>query len=66
MRFRFPCYWEMYGHVEVEASNIDEAKKIAIFEAPLPNDGDYIEDTFHLDEDVINDEEEKFFVEGEK
>ena len=61
MKFRFPCYWEMRGHIEVEASDIDEAKRIAIQEAPLPTNGDYIEDSFQLDEPMI--EEEQFFVE---
>jgi hypothetical protein len=54
----------MCGRIEVEASDIDKAKQIAVQGAPLPKDGEYVEDSFQLDDPII--EEEQFFVEKGK
>ena len=54
--FKVPCAWEMYGHVEVEAKNEEEAIRIAqenINEFPLPKDGEYLEGSFEIDTEGI-------------
>jgi hypothetical protein len=43
--YRVPVVWQMYGYVEVQA----EAQYAAL-EAPLPEDGSYIEGSFEIDE----------------
>lgn len=49
--FKIACMWKMYGVMEIEAETLEEAERIAIEEAPLPTDGDYIECSFELDEE---------------
>lgn len=48
--FRIPCFWECYGVMDIEAESLEEAKKIAIEEEPLPQ-GDYICGSFEVDEE---------------
>jgi hypothetical protein len=47
--YRVPVVWQMYGYVEVQAESMSEAVNNAM-EAPLPEDGSYIEGSFELDE----------------
>lgn len=54
--FRIPVEWTSYGVVEVEAETVEEAIAYAhknIDELPLPYDGEYMEDSY-----AINDDEE--------
>jgi hypothetical protein len=56
----------MYGHVLVEADNIDDAmEKAYTSEVGLPEDGSYVNGTFELDEDLIDEDEEQFIVKGD-
>ena len=51
--YKIPCFWQMYGYMDIEAETLDEAKEEAYhFLQPLP-DGDYIDDSFEVDEDVV-------------
>lgn len=54
--YRFGCSWQLYGHITVRAKNEEEAlkkaKKLARV-CPLPKDGEYLEDSFELDEENI-------------
>ena len=47
--YRVPVVWQMYGYVQVEAESMSEAIHEALA-GPLPMDGDYIEDSFEVDE----------------
>jgi len=57
--FRVPCSWQMYGYFECYAEDWDDAIEQAN-EGSLP-DGDYIDDSFEVDTDRIEEmkEEEK-------
>lgn len=57
--FKIPCSWEMYGHTEVRAETLEEAVAVAEREdTPLPP-GTYIESSFRLDHDMIEDMKEE-------
>ena len=47
--YKVGVVWQMYGYVEVEAVDVDEAIHNAM-EAPLPEDGSYVEGSFEVDE----------------
>ena len=43
MKYTVDCSWEMYGHVEIEAENVDEAIRIAEQETKLSDiTSDYV------------------------
>jgi hypothetical protein len=46
--FRIPVSYEMYGYVEVQATDLDDAIAQAE-EAPLPTDPSYVEGSFRVD-----------------
>lgn len=51
MLFRIPLTWEMYGHVYVEAENMEEAVEIALCpDFPLPDDGEYVDHSVMVDD----------------
>lgn len=52
--YRIPCVWQVIGTMEIEAESLEEAKRIAIEEAELPEKIDYLEDSFELDEDAYD------------
>ena len=56
--YRVPCSWEVYGITIVEAESWDEAISTAE-DAQLPSDGSYIEDSFRIDEAMVEYEREK-------
>jgi hypothetical protein len=47
--YKIPVVWQMIGHVEVQAESLIEAINEAM-DAPLPEDGSYIEGSFEVDE----------------
>lgn len=54
--YRVGCFWQLYGHIEVKARNEKEALEVARKKAltcPLPDDGEYLDDSFVLDEENI-------------
>lgn len=55
--YKVPVVWQMYGYVEVQADSINEAVNKA-YDAPLPDDGSYIEGSFEVDGAGIVDEVE--------
>jgi hypothetical protein len=55
--YKIPVVWQMYGYVEVEADSMVEATLVAM-DAPLPDNGDYVEGSFEVDEAAIVDEVE--------
>ena len=56
--YKVPCSWEVYGITEVEAESWDEAI-ITAEESPLPLESSYIEDSFRIDEELIEHEKQK-------
>jgi hypothetical protein len=58
--YRVPCTWQMYGYVNVEASDWDDAVEEAYAdEVPLPKDGEYVISSFEVDHEGIECEEEE-------
>jgi hypothetical protein len=51
--YKIPCTWHMYGTYEIEANSVEEAAQKAEH-LPLPEDGEYIEDSFRVDYELIN------------
>lgn len=50
--YKVPCVWTMMGYLKVKAATPKEAWKAAEKEGvncPLPDNGEYLEDSFHLD-----------------
>ena len=48
--YEIPCSWEVYGTVEVEADNLDEAvAKVEADDFPLPNRASYVDGSFEVD-----------------
>ena len=47
--YRVPVVWSMMGFVEVQAESLSEARHEAL-DAPLPEDGSYLEGSFEIDE----------------
>ncbi len=52
--YRIPCSWEMYGHMKIKATTLEEAIEIAESNESLP-DGDYVVDSFRVDHDILQD-----------
>lgn len=46
--YKIPVVWQMHGYVTVDAVDVDDAIYEAT-EAPLPEDGSYIEGSFEVD-----------------
>lgn len=56
-KFIVDCSWEMYGHVEIEAENVDEAIRIAEQETKLSAiTSDYVSGSFQVDYDTTIDQ----------
>jgi len=51
MRYVLPVYWQMYAQMVVEAPSLEEAIREA-HEMPNP-EGDYVEGSFEIDLDVL-------------
>ena len=48
--YKIGVVWQMYGTVEVEANNLEEAIHILhSTDVPLPDNGEYIESSFEVD-----------------
>ena len=48
--YKIGVVWQMYGTVEVEANNLEEAIHILhSTDVPLPDNGEYIEGSFEVD-----------------
>ena len=55
--YKIPVTWEVYATVEIEATSLEEA--VAIFketedEIPLPTDNDYVDESFHMTTEDID------------
>ena len=56
-KFIIDCSWEMYGHVEIEAENVDEAIRIAEQEPKLSDiTSDYVSGSFQVHYDTTIDQ----------
>ena len=48
--YKIGVVWQMYGTVEVEANNLEEAIHILhSTDVPLPDNGEYIDGSFEID-----------------
>ena len=55
--FKIPCSWQMYGSLEIEADELDGAVELAYStEYSLPDNGSYVEASFEVDHEVLDDE----------
>ena len=51
------CSWQMYGHVEIEAKDVDEAIHIAEQQTKLSDiTADYVAESFEVDYDTTYDQ----------
>lgn len=51
--WKIPCVWQMYGYLKIEANTLEEAiEKAYDADQGLPDDGDYIDNSFEVDEDL--------------
>ena len=50
--YRVPVVWSMMGFVEVQAESLSDAQHQAM-DAPLPEDGSYLEGSFEIDEGMF-------------
>ena len=55
--YKIPCSWQMYGYLNIEAEDWDEAISIA-YEEALPC-GEYVTDSFEVDHEMIEFEREE-------
>ena len=51
--YRIPATWLTYGYVTVEAPSLQEALQKAHDSPDLPDDGDYIDDSFEIDREGV-------------
>lgn len=58
MKYVVPVYWTVCGTVEVEASSKAEAYSAA-YDAPLPDNGEYVDGSFEVDEAFITDDDDE-------
>lgn len=57
--YKIPVVWQMMGTVEVQAESLDDAvDKVLDTDVPLPEDGEYIEASFEVDESVYSTEDD--------
>lgn len=57
-KYKMPVTWEMCGYVDVEADSIEEAVKTfneTSDDISLPNDGEYVDGSFRLSADSVED-----------
>lgn len=53
MNYKIPCSWQVYGYMDIEADSLDEAISIAEDDStPLP-DGNYVDGSFEIDNNMI-------------
>ena len=53
--YTIPCSWQMYGYLKVQADSLEDAIEIADSDSTkLPN-GSYVEASFEVDHDVLED-----------
>ena len=51
--YTIPMTWEVFGTIEVEADSLEEAIiKADLPETEMPSNGDYIEDSLHVDHEA--------------
>jgi hypothetical protein len=51
--YEIPCSWEVYGIVEVEADNLDEAvTKVEADDFPLPHEASYVDGSLEVDREI--------------
>lgn len=61
-KYKIPCVWEVYGHMEIEAETLQDAIELAEQDdRPLPKESSYIEGSFWVDYDGIDHEENDIF-----
>jgi hypothetical protein len=56
MIFKIPVSYQMYGHVTVEADSLEYAIE-KVEDGPLPTDSSYVEGSFEVDREAIDDPE---------
>lgn len=56
--YKIPITWTLWDRIEVDADNLQEALKIALkqFLDTPSTDGDFLDDSYEIDEDDIREE----------
>lgn len=55
--YKVPVTWEMMGYLKVLADTQEEALELAekeIVSGHLPQNGEYVEDSYSIDSDILN------------
>lgn len=60
-KYSIPIIWESYKRYDVEAENLQEAVKEALKQFLKEPDDNYIDDSFFIDDNVYEDNEEESF-----
>ena len=60
-KFKIPVAWQMYGHVIVESDTLEHAAKTVETDMAigLPDNGEYIEGSWEVDWDIVEDDVSK-------
>jgi hypothetical protein len=53
--YTIPCSWQMYGHLKIQADSLEDAIEIAESDSTNLPDGSYVEASFEVDHDVLED-----------
>ena len=53
MTYRIPCTWTVCGVMEVEADSLENAI-IKAKDEPLPQESDYIDDSFSVNREMLD------------
>jgi hypothetical protein len=51
--YKVPVTWEMHGVMEVKARSYEEAKEMVYGDAPLPTDGEYVDGSISINEEMF-------------
>lgn len=55
-KYKIPIYWESYIRIEVEAENLQEAAEKALKQFLAIPDDNYLEDSFEVDNQIIEED----------
>jgi len=59
--YRIACDWSVYSTMFVKANSLEEAKIKAMEDEPLPMDGNFIDGSFEINEEMT-----EYFLEEDK
>lgn len=54
--YKIPVTWQSWGNMSIEADSLEDAKKKALGDAPLP-EANYVDDSIEIDETNLEDDQ---------